>query len=81
MPQPVPRITGNLERLSDQSASIRCNDIALVIQKSPSQMRIDGKPATPERSTDRHHLFRLPTGASRIVADWSVQLDQLRTSK
>jgi len=31
---------------------------------------IDGKPAIPERSTDRHHLFRLPTGTSRIVAEW-----------
>jgi len=31
---------------------------------------IDGKPATPESSTARHHLFPIPTGTSRIVAEW-----------
>jgi alpha-L-rhamnosidase len=41
---------------------------------------IDGKPATTERSTARHHLFRLPTVISRIVAEWRIQRDQPRTS-
>jgi hypothetical protein len=31
---------------------------------------IDGKAANPERGTGRHHLFRVPAGASRIDAEW-----------
>lgn len=31
---------------------------------------IDGKPATPERSTAEHHYFTLPTGSSTIIAEW-----------